>query len=427
MTFPSPIDAIASWSRDELLSYQWVRMTQCWPSWKSNPFYQSILPKSLADWNAWENVPVTTKAQLIDDQDALGLGRHHTWPADHYTRFHRTSGTTGRPLVILDTAEDWNWWVSTWQYTLASAEVTADDRVFMAFSFGPFIGFWSAHDACLRRNAMVIPGGGLSSLARLDLIRSSHATIVCCTPSYALHLAEVAKQHRFPLRDLQVRQLIVAGEPGGSSPEVRQRIQSAWNANVTDHAGGTEIGPWGFGTQDGKGLYVIETEFLAEFLPLDGSSKPLRIDSIQPDELYELVLTPFGRLGSPVLRYRTGDLVRPCLDSILPFVRLEGGVLGRADDMLIIRGVNVFPSSIERILLSFPSVEEFRLIASKQGELDEIRIEVEDSQLSPSKIAEEIQLRLGLRVQVTTVPLGSLPRSEGKSKRFVDLRKGASA
>ncbi len=304
MTFPSPIDAIASWSRDELLSHQWVRMTQCWPSWKSNPFYQSILPKSLADWNAWENVPVTTKSQLIDDQDALGLGRHHTWPADHYTRFHRTSGTTGRPLVILDTAEDWNWWVSTWQYTLASAEVTADDRVFMAFSFGPFIGFWSAHDACLRRNAMVIPGGGLSSLARLDLIRSSHATIVCCTPSYALHLAEVAKQHRFPLRDLQVRQLIVAGEPGGSSPEVRQRIQSAWNANVTDHAGGTEIGPWGFGTQDGKGLYVIETEFLAEFLPLDGSSKPLRIDSIQPDELYELVLTPFGRLGSP--SYDTG-------------------------------------------------------------------------------------------------------------------------
>ena len=123
-------------------------------------------------------------------------------------------------------------------------EVSQADRVFLAFSFGPFIGFWSAHQACVDRRAMVIPGGGLSSLARLEFMRQSRATVVLCTPSYALHLAEVAQRESVPLDELQVDRIIVAGEAGGSLPAVRSRIESAWQARVIDHCGATEVGPF---------------------------------------------------------------------------------------------------------------------------------------------------------------------------------------
>jgi phenylacetate-CoA ligase len=319
---------------------------------------------------------------------------------------------------VLDTAEDWNWWIDTWQYVLDAAELGAEDRALMAFSFGPFIGFWSAHDAVAARGALVIPGGGLSTLARLELARASRATAIFCTPSYALHMAEVAGENQIDVASLEVRRLVVAGEPGGSIPAVRQRIEHAWNAKVVDHGGASEVGPWGYADRQGRGLHVTESEFLAEFLSVETGKTAVE------GELAELVLTTLGRAGSPVLRYRTHDLVRPTWNSGGPnrFVLLEGGVLGRSDDMLIIRGVNIFPTSVEQILRSFPEVVEYRMIAHRDGEMDALTIQIEDRLGAPQRVARDLLLRLGLRVDVHCVPLGSLPRFEAKGKRFVDRR-----
>jgi len=244
----------------------------------------------------------------------------------------------------------------------------------MAFSFGPFIGFWTAHDAALARGALVIPGGGLSTLARLDLIQTSQATALLCTPSYALHLAESAVANGIDAASLAVRKIIVAGEPGGSVPAIRSRIEAAWNACVVDHAGATEVGPWGYADRAGRGLHVVESEFIAEFLAVD-TGRPAR-----EGELAELILTTLNRSGCPVIRYRTGDLVRPFRNAAGEnrFVLLEGGVLGRVDDMLVIRGMNIFPSSVEQVLRSFPDVAEYRLVADRIAAMDVLTVEVED-------------------------------------------------
>ncbi|MCO6453829.1 MAG: phenylacetate--CoA ligase family protein [Pirellulaceae bacterium] len=363
-------------------------------------------------------LPYTFKNELVGTAAEGDLAANLTYPLERYVRFHRTSGTRGRPLVVLDTADDWQWWVETWQYVLDSAEITSADRALLAFSFGPFIGFWSAHDALVARGALVIPSGGMNSAARLDLIRVSQANCLFCTPSYALHLADAAAENQLNVARLPIDRIVVAGEPGGSLPAVRQRIEAAWDARVVDHAGASEVGPWGYADRAGRGLHIIESEFIAEFLSLESGG------AAGEGELSELVLTTLGRAGSPVIRYRTGDLVRPSwnTDGTNRFVLLEGGVLGRVDDMLIIRGVNVFPGSVEQILRGFPEVVEYRMRASKQHEMDSLLVEIEDRLEAPERVARELRLRLGLRVDVRCVPLGSLPRFEGKGKRFVDER-----
>jgi phenylacetate-CoA ligase len=386
-----------------------------------NSFYASKLAAiklPLKSLDVIGDLPFTFKDELVGGGSDGDFAANLTYPNEHYTRFHRTSGTRGHPLVVLDTTNDWQWWVETWQFVLDAAELGPEDRVLMAFSFGPFIGFWSAFDAVVARGALAVPGGGLSTLARLELIRGSRVTTLLCTPTYALHMAEVAHEHGIDLPSLDVRRVIVAGEPGGSIPAVRTRIESAWNAKLIDHSGASEIGPWGYADADQRGLYIVESEFIAEFLSVESGGAG------GEGELSELVLTTLGRTGGPVIRYRTGDLVRPTWNGEGPnrFVLLDGGVLGRADDMMIIRGVNIFPSSIEQILHSFPEVIEYRITATKESEMDSLRIEVEDRLESPDRIAKELQLRLGLRVHVATVRIGTLPRFEGKGRRFVDNR-----
>jgi phenylacetate-CoA ligase len=369
---------------------------------------------ALADW------PFTTKEELIAADRGDELAANLTYPLAHYARLHQTSGTRGRPLVVLDTADDWLWWLAGWQYVLDVAEICPSDRVLMAFSFGPFIGFWSAYDAIARRGALVIPSGGMTSAARVQLARTARATVLCCTPSYALHLIEVAEQHQTDTASLGVRAIIVAGEPGGSIPSVRARIEAGWQASLIDHAGATEVGPWGYGDAAGLGLFVNEAQFIAEFISLE-TGQPAA-----DGELAELVLTTLGRSGSPVMRYRTGDLARRSLRSEGQnrFVFLEGGVLGRTDDMLVVRGVNVFPSSIDQILRSFPEIVEYRATVEQVAAMDQISVEIEDRLDRPGRVADELQLRLGLKVHVASVPLGSLPRFEGKGKRIVDRRAG---
>lgn len=416
---------------DELAQHQLRRLNGLLKAiLPQNQFYADKLaaylnPESLADpsgpLRALDDLaalPFTFKDELLSARESEVLAANLTYPQNQYVRFHQTSGTRGRPLVVLDTAEDWAWWLDCWQFVLDAADIQADDCVLMAFSFGPFIGFWSAYDAAVARGCLVVPGGGMSTAARLELIRSSQATAIFCTPSYALHMAEVGAEQQIDVGTLGVLRLVVSGEPGGSVTEKRQRIQAAWKAQVIDHGGASEVGPWGYGDANGRGLHVLETEFIAEFLSIETGMPATE------GELSELVLTNLGRVGSPVIRYRTGDLVRPIWrhEGVNHFVLLDGGVLGRTDDMVIVRGVNVFPSSVEKILLSFPEIVEYRLTVQRISEMDQLLVEVEDRLEQPDRVRDELRLRLGLKVEVQCVPLGSLPRFEGKGKRFIDQR-----
>lgn len=406
------------------MAWQQARLQQvvAWVA-SNNDFYRTRWKSDVCDTKDFLSLPLTLKSELVDsEQGRAGRAANLSFAAEAYCRFHRTSGTTGRPMVVLDTKDDWQFWMEGWQFVLDSAGLSEADRVLMAFSFGPFIGFWSAFDAVVERGALAIPTGAMSSRARLDLVQTSRPDALFCTPSYALHLAQLANEQQQNLADCSVRKIIVAGEPGGSIAEVRNRIETAWGARVIDHAGATEVGPWGFADAAGKGLFVNESLFYPEFLDVQ-SDQVLQANSAQTEgQLCQLVLTTLGRFGCPVMRYVTGDLVRPTWQKESPFVFLDGGVLSRADDMMVIRGVNVFPSSIEQILRGIDGVQEFRIEAWKQGEMDQLKITVEDEKNDPQRIVKAIELRLGLRVGVEVVADGSLPRFEMKGKRFVDNR-----
>jgi phenylacetate-CoA ligase len=316
----------------------------------------------------------------------------------------------------LETDESWHWWARCWAFVLRAAGVSATDRVFFPFSFGLFVGFWGSFEGTRAVGAMAIPGGGQDSATRLQCMEALGATVLLSTPSYALHLAEVARERAVDLRKLPIRITLHAGEPGGGIPAVRARIEEAWDARAFDHAGMTEVGAYSYECSERIGLHVNEAEFVAEVIdPATG----------QPAREGELVLTNLGRIGAPAIRYRTGDRVRiteapcPCGRS---FVRLEGGILGRLDDMLIVRGVNVFPSAIEGIVRRHPAIEEFRIEVFREAELDEIRLLVEARQPSAAPLVREaLRCDLGIRVDVVPVPLGSLPRWELKAKRVVRL------
>lgn len=371
-------------------------------------------------------LPFTTKKELLDDQHLHPpFGTDLTYPVDRYNRYHMTSGTTGRPLRWLDTPESWDWWTRCWTFVYRAAGVGPEDRIFFPFSFGPFIGFWAGFDAATRLGALTLPGGGQDSFLRLRMITDAGATVLVCTPSYALRLAQVAKEQGLDPAATPIRVTVHAGEPGANIPATKRRIEELWGARCFDHFGMTEVGAVGFecSAQPG-GVHLNESEFIVEVIdPQTGEPSP--------DGWGELVLTNLGRRGSPVIRYRTGDLVRlspaPCACG-RTFARLEGGILGRSDDMLIVRGVNIFPSVIEDIVRRHPAVDEFRIEVYKQSEMDEVRIllEIDDAVHGPrvrdrtvAAVAEGVRMSFGLRVETRAVPAGALPRFELKARRVV--------
>jgi phenylacetate-CoA ligase len=373
-----------------------------------------------------ERLPLTTKAELNADQAANPpWGTALTEPLERYTRYCQTSSTTGRPLRWIDTNESWQFLLDCWKAVYRGARVGAGDRVFFPFSFGPFLGFWAGFEAGHQMGLHCIPGGGMSSQIRLALIESVGATVVCCTPTYALRLAEIAEQER-PLRPLSestVRVLIVAGEPGGSIPPTRERIERSWGARVIDHHGLTEVGPVSFECWEAPGyLHVNEHEFIAEVIdPGTGREVP-------DGEHGELVVTNLGRTASPIIRYRTGDIVvrrlTPCPCG-RTWARLEGGILGRADDMVNIKGVNVYPAGIETVVRRFAEVVEFRSTVSAAHAMRSLSLEIElspqagDAAAIAGRVAYHLREALGLTVAVNVVPVGTLPRFEMKASRFV--------
>ncbi len=367
-------------------------------------------------------LPFTTKAELVADQE-----QHPPWgtvltePLAAYTRYHQTSGTTGRPLRWLDTPTTWQWALECWKAVYRGARVTSGDRVFFAFSFGPFFGFWTAFDAAAQLGVQCVPAGGMSTEQRLALIRAVAPTVVCCTPTYALRMAEVARDRNEPLADSSVRTLIVAGEPGGSIPATRQRIEEAWGAHVVDHHGLTEVGPVSFECWESPGgLHLNESEFVCEVVD------PATLAPMADGKPGELVLTNLGRTASPVIRYRTGDLVvrrsEPCVCG-RTLARLEGGILARVDDMVVVRGVNVYPAAIEAIVRQCSAVVEFRSTVTRTAAMQQLMLEIEaaagtDAAHAATDVARQLREGLGLTVEVRTVAPGTLPRFEMKSKRF---------
>jgi phenylacetate-CoA ligase len=368
-------------------------------------------------------LPFTTKAELQADQEAHPpYGTVHTYSPNRYCRMHQTSGTSGRPLRWLDTHESWDWLLGLWDEKYAIMGLRPGDRLFFPFSFGPFLGFWAAFDAAARQGHFVLPAGGMNSGARLRCLLDNGITVVFCTPSYALHLAEVARQHEVDLAGSPVRMLVLAGEPGGSIPATRQRIEAEWGARVFDHSGLTEVGPMTIECQENPGgVHVLETDYYVEVID------PARGQQVATGEIGELIVTNFGRWGSPVLRYRTGDLVRvdpqPCPCGRC-FVRLQGGILGRVDDMIHLRGNNVYPGALEAVIRRFAEVAEYRVTVDQAQALPRLRIEVEP--ISPglgaelaTRVEQAISEELLFRAEVTSVAPGSLPRFEMKARRFI--------
>jgi phenylacetate-CoA ligase len=378
----------------------------------------------------FERFPFTTKAEIVADQQAHSpFGTNLTYPLERYTRYHQTSGTVGSPLRWLDTPESWESLVENWVEIFRVANVTAADRVYFAFSFGPFIGFWLAFEAAARVGCLCVPGGGMTSAARLRAILDNGITILCCTPTYAIRLAEVAAEENISLKDARVRRIMVAGEPGGSIPAVRARLAQLWGgAQVFDHHGMTEVGPVTYECPARPGvLHVLESAYLPEVIDPVTGKKAL------PGQTGELVLTTLTRTGSPLLRYRTGDIVRrgmqnaksetPCVCGRYELA-LEGGILGRTDDMIVIRGVNVYPSAVEEIVRGCGGVGEYQVQVNTIQALPELSLEVEpgpdcqDARALARKLEREFEIALSLRVPITLVPAGSLPRFDLKGKRW---------
>ncbi len=404
-----------------------------------NPFYQGRLAAAglSAGVDSLESfrtrMPFTQKEQLVADQkDQPPYGTNLSLPVDQYTRLHQTSGTTGAPMHWLDSHAGWDWLTQAWATVMEAAGVTSEDRVFVAFSFGPFLGLWLAFEAAQELGAMALSGGALNTEGRLRNLLRHQATVLCCTPTYALRLAKTADELGIDLSQAALQKIIVAGEPGGCLESVRRQLEQSFpGARVFDHYGMTEMGPVTYQClADDRSVHIAEAFYVPEVVD-PSSGEPIPHDGTRQGEL---VLTNLGRGDSPLLRYRTGDLVRPMTTETCacgrPSMRLLGGILGRADDMIVVRGVNLFPAAVDEIVLGHSSVGEFRCEIRSERGMDELEVLLEPkadaSDATRTKLVEAVQrdfrLNHHLRVPVRIVEPGTLPRFELKAHRWVRVQ-----
>ncbi len=391
---------------------------------KSNRFYQARL-HPVRTWDDFERLPLTTKDEITADQQANPpFGTNLTFPVDRYSRLHQTSGTSGTtPLRWLDTPESWDWWVRIWaDHIYRSAGVRRHDRVFFAFSFGPFIGFWSAFSGADRLGALVIPGGAMTTEQRLRTMLELRATVLCSTPTYAIRMAEAALAAGIDLAASDIRITVNAGEPGASVPATRDLIERSFGARCFDHTGMTELGPTGVSCDARDGVHLIESEFVFEVRDDGGAVRSLpETGTING----ELVATNLGRWGSPLIRYRTGDRVevtRAACECGSPFARMVGGIRGRVDDMFTVRGVNLYPSQVEDLVRRHAVIGEFCIEVRSVRGMEEVTIFCEcqgdDGEAAVSGLANDLRLALGARIECRQVAAGSLLRSDLKSRRL---------
>ena len=377
----------------------------------TNAFWRDRL-SGVSSWGDFERLPMTTKSEILADQAAHPpFGSNLTHPLERYVRLHQTSGSSGdQPLRWLDTVESWEWWERIWaEHVYRAAGVSVDDRVFFAFSFGPFIGFWSAFGGAQRLGAMCVSGGAMTTEQRVRNMLDLGATVLMCTPTYALRLADVASEIGVNLSAGSVRTTIHAGEPGASIPATRAAIEAAYSTVSYDHTGMTELGPTGHSCSQRDGVHLIESEFIFEVAD-DG----------------ELIASNLGRWGMPLFRYRTGDRVtvsREACSCGSPFLKMVGGIRGRVDDMFTVRGVNLYPSQIEDIVRRHPEVTEFVIEHRRERRMDEVTLLVESARatFAADRLEAELRQALGVRLECRVVAPGTLPKAELKSRRLVRI------
>jgi phenylacetate-CoA ligase len=422
-------------SRDETVMLQFRKLeTLLKKISASNPFYREkfrrhgINLQDIRNPDDLQKLPFTIKREFEEDQEKHPpFGSNLTEPLENYVQYHQTSGTTGRPLKFLDTRESWEWRGKVACHILKGAGVRQGDRILFPFNFGPYTAFWIMYQGAYQLGILIIPTGGWTSLQRLQCMIENKATVIPTTPTYALALAETAQEYGIDLASSKVRSLLLSGEPGALIPQVRRKLQDIWKARCFDYIGLTEVGTWGFQcTEQPDGVHLLESEFIGEIVdPETGAPLP-------EGKMGELVVTNLGRSCMPAIRYRTGDLVKskeeicPCGRTFRVF---EGGVLGRKDEMIVIRGVNVFPNVLANIVERYIQPgDDYRIEAYREKGIDEIAIKLESreerkKEVIQRAVQDDIKIKLNLRVEVDVVPKGVLPKSDYKAKRFVDRRR----
>ena len=400
--------------------------------YRNVPFYTKRLDeagvtaekiKSLKDI---QYIPMTTKADLRDNYP-FGL---FAVPKTVLVRILASSGTTGKPTVVGYTRKDLDMWSDCMARLVMAAGATAEDVVQISFGYGMFTGALGLHYGLEKIGATVVPNSSGNTEKALMYMRDFGTTALVATPSYALYMAEVAKELDYPMSDYHLRLGLFGSE--GCTPEMRWQIEAAWGLFATDNYGMSELmGPGVSGEcSERDGLHFNEDYFLPEII------NPETGEVLEPGESGELVITPLTKEGIPLLRYRTRDITRlnyePCRCG-RTHVRMDK-VQGRSDDMLKIRGVNVFPSQIESVLVTIPQISpHYQLIVRREGFTDtlEVKSELEDRNLLDSfvKIQElqgvikhKLQTVLGIQCKVSLVGPKTLQRFEGKAQRIVDLR-----
>jgi len=399
---------------------------------KENPFYKKkyaeygVSPGDIKTIDDITKLPYLYKKEVQEDQRINPpFGTNLTGSLKEYVRYHQTTGTTGAPVRWLDTKETWKWRGRCAAMSLCGPGITAKDIVFFPFAFGPHVAYWGIWEGVYEIGALAIAGGGWNTLQRLKSIFDNQVTVVACTPTYAIRMAEVAKQNGIDLKESSVRITFHAGEPGALIPSVRSKITEAWGAKPFDYPGMTEVGNYGIhcATQD-TSIHVNEAEFLFELIDAVTGS-PMKGEGIG-----EMVLTNLGRTSSPSIRFRTGDLVnvkRSRCACGRTFVSLDGGIIGRVDGMICLKGMNIFPSQMEEVVGRRLVIgEEYQIVCYTKKGMGELKVMCELLDDRPDDVLGEIQKDLldsmEIRIDVERVPRGVLERSEYKSKKFVDMR-----
>ncbi len=397
------------------------------------PFYKRkfeekhVHPGQIKSLEDLRKLPFTSKPNLREGYP-FGL---FTVPLEKIVEVHISSGTTGKPIVNGYTRKDVQIWAEVMARALSCAGTTSKDVVHNAYGYGLFTGGLRIHYGAQLIGAKTIPISGGQTRRQITIMQDFKSTILTCTPSYALHLAEVAEEMGINPRDLSLRVGVLGAETWSES--MRQEIEARLGIEALDIYGLTEIIGPGVAQecQIKKGMHLFEDHFLPEIIdPKTGSV-------LKEGEEGELVLTTLTREGTSLVRYRTGDIThinyRPC-ECERTLARI-GKIKGRVDDMLIIRGVNLFPSQIENILVRIDEAEpHYQLILERRKGLDELTVELETSPHTffdevrkleeiETKIEREIEDVLGLRIGVRLVEPRTIQRSMGKAKRIIDKRK----
>jgi phenylacetate-CoA ligase len=397
------------------------------------PFYRNKLqqlgmePGDITSIDQLKNLPFTTKQDLRDNYPFGMFAVANT----EIVRVHASSGTTGRPTVVGYTRKDLNIWSEVVARTLTSAGAGRNDIIHVAYGYGLFTGGLGVHYGAEKVGATVLPMSGGNTKRQLQLMQDFGSTILACTPSYALFLAEAMEEEGIDRNTIQLKAGVFGAEPW--TEEMRKEIESKLKIMAIDIYGLSEvIGP-GVATECEHqcGLHVYEDHFIPEIID------PVTLEVLPYGELGELVFTTVTKEALPMLRYRTRDLTRLNIDTCKcgrTIVRMEK-CLGRSDDMLIIRGVNVFPSQIESVLLEMSETKpHYQMVVDRINNLDilEVWVEVDDQFFSDEikeleglkkKIQDNIESTLGINATIKLVEPKTIERSEGKARRVIDKRK----